>query len=72
MKIVYYDHHGPRNQPGFRGGGSAWWVTSNPDRSWDERFAEFAISEQLYWAIFHLDIIDDLHELPHEGLLGAY
>jgi len=72
MKIAYYDHHGPRNQPGFRGGGTAWWVRSDPERPWDEHFAEFDISEQLYWAIFHLGIIDDLAELPYSGLLGAY
>ncbi len=72
MKTIYYDNNGPGNQPGFRGGGSAWWVSSDPDRPWDEHFAEFSISEQLYWAIFHLGIMDDFYELPSHGLLGAY
>ncbi len=72
MKTVYYDKNGPENQRGFRGGGSAWWVRSEPDRPWDEHFAEFSISEHLYWALFHLGIIDDFYELPYEGLLGAY
>jgi hypothetical protein len=72
MKTIYYDNNGPGNQPGFRGGGSAWWVSSDPDRPWDEHFAEFVISEPLYWAIFHLGIIDDFAELPHDGLLGSY
>jgi hypothetical protein len=72
MKTIYYDNNGARNQPGFRGGGSAWWVSSDPDRPWDEHLAEFDISEQLYWAIFHLGIIDDLAELPYHGLLGSY
>jgi hypothetical protein len=72
MKTIYYDNNGPGNQPGFRGGGTAWWVSSDPDRPWDEHFAEFDISEQLYWAIFHLGIIDDFGELPYDGLLGSY
>jgi hypothetical protein len=72
MKTIYYDSNGPGNQPGFRGGGTAWWVSSDPDRPWDQHFAEFDISEQLYWAIFHLGIIDDFGELPYDGLLGAY
>lgn len=72
MKTIYHDNNGPRNQPGFRGGGSAWWVSSDPDRPWDEHFAEFSISEGLYWAMFHLGIIDDFGELPYDGLLGAY
>jgi hypothetical protein len=72
MRTIYYDSNGPSNQPGFRGGGSAWWVRSDPDRPWDENFGEFNISEQLYWAIFHLGIIDDFYDLPHDGLLGAY
>jgi hypothetical protein len=72
MKTIYYDNNGPRSQPAFRGGGSAWWVSSDPDRPWDDNFAEFDISEQLYWAIFHLGIIDDLAELPYDGLLGSY
>jgi hypothetical protein len=72
MKTIYYDSNGPGNQPGFRGGGSAWWVTSNPDRPWDEHFGEFDISEPLYWALFHLGIIDDFAELPYDGLLGSH
>jgi hypothetical protein len=72
MKIIYYDKYGPANQAGFRGGGSAWWVRPDPDRPWDEHFAEFDISEQLYQALFHLGIIDDFYEFPYEGLLGAY
>jgi hypothetical protein len=72
MKTIYYDNNGPTNQPGFRGGGSAWWVRPDPDRPWDQHFAEFSISEQLYWAIFHLGIIDDFCEQPYDGLLGAY
>jgi hypothetical protein len=74
MKTVYYDKSGPKNQQGFRGGGSAWWVRPEPDRPWDEHFAEFSISEQLYTALFQLGIIDDFYELglPIEGLLGAY
>jgi hypothetical protein len=72
VKTVYYDNHGPENQPGFRNGGTAWWVRSEPDRLWDEHFAEFPISEPLYWALFHLGIIDDFYQLPYEGLLGAY
>jgi hypothetical protein len=72
MKIVYYDNNGPKNQQGFRGGASAWWVRPEPDRPWDEHFAEFNISEQLYWTIFHLGIVDDFYELPYDGLLGAY
>jgi hypothetical protein len=72
MKTIYYDNNGPENQAGFRGGGSAWWVRPEPDRPWDEYFAEFSISEQLYWALIHLRIIDDFYELPHAGLLGAY
>jgi len=72
MKTIYYDNDGPENQAGFRGGGSAWWVRSDPERSWDEHFAVFSISEQLYWAIFHLGIIDAFYELPYDGLLGAY
>jgi|GEM_PF-6613366 len=72
MKTIYYDNDGPENQAGFRGGGSAWWVRSDPERPWDEHFAVFSISEQLYWAIFHLGIIDAFYELPYDGLLGAY
>lgn len=72
MKTVYYDSNGPTNQQGFRGGGSAWWVSSEPDRPWDENFAEFALSEHLYSALFHLGVIEGLCELPHDGLLGAY
>ncbi len=72
MKTIYHDNNGPSNQPGFRGGGTGWWVSSDPDRPWDEHFAEFSISEQLYWAIFHLGIIDDFGELPYDGLLGSY
>jgi hypothetical protein len=72
MKIVYYDNNGPRNQRGFLGGGSAWSVSPEPDRPWDEHFAEFDISEHLYWALFYLGIIDDFCELPHDWLLGAY
>lgn len=72
MKTVYYDNHGPRNQQGFRGEGSAWWVRAESDGPWDERFAELDISEELYWALFHLGIIDKFCELPHDGLLGAY
>jgi hypothetical protein len=72
MKTVYYDNNGPRNQQGFRGGGAAWWIRSEPERPWDEHLAEFRISEHLYWALFHLGIIDDFYKLPYEGLLGAY
>jgi hypothetical protein len=72
VKTVYYDSNGPTNQQGFRGGGSAWWVSSEPDRPWDENFAEFALSEHLYSALFHLGVMEDLCELPHDGLLGAY
>ncbi len=72
MKTVYYDNHGAGNQQGFRGGGAAWWIRPQPDRAWDEHLAEFSISEQLYWGIFHLGVIDDLYELPYDGLLGAY
>ncbi len=72
MKTVYYDNHGPTNQEGFRGGCSAWWVSPEPDRPWDENFAEFALSEHLYWGLFHLGIIDDFCDLPHDGLLGGY
>ena len=72
MKTVYYINNGPENQPGFRGGGSAWWVRTDPDRPWDEHFGEFRISEQLYKALFHLDIVDDFYELPIHGILGAY
>ncbi len=72
MKTVYYNNDGPESQLGFRGGGSAWWVSSDPNRPWDEHFAEFDISERLYWAIFHLGVIDDFAELPYDGLLGSY
>jgi hypothetical protein len=72
MKTVYYDNRGPKNQRGFRGGGSAWWVRRESDRPWDEHFAEFDISEDLYWALFHLGLMDDFYGLPHDGLLGAY
>jgi hypothetical protein len=72
MTTVYYDSNGPRNQPGFRGGGSAWRVSSDLDRPWDRHFAEFDIPEQLYWALFHLGLIDDFGELAYDGLLGAY
>jgi hypothetical protein len=72
VKIVYYDDDGPKNQMGFRGGGSAWWVRSEPDRPWDERFAELDISEHLYVAFFKLGIMDDFYELPHDGLMGPY
>jgi hypothetical protein len=72
MKTVYYDKNGPPNQVGFRGGGSAWHVSPEPDRPWDEHFAELDVSEQLYQALFHLGIIDDFYELPNHGLLGAY
>lgn len=72
MKTIYYDNHGSRNQLGFRGGGSAWWVRPQPDRPWDEHFAEFDVSEQLYWALFRLRIIEDFCGLSHDGLLGAY
>jgi hypothetical protein len=72
MKTVYYDNNGPERQQGFRGGGAAWWVRSDPDRVWDEHAAEFSISEPLYWGLFHLGLIDDFGELPHEGLLDAY
>lgn len=72
MKTIYYDVNGPEHQPGFRGGGSAWWVRPEPDRPWEDHFAEFSISEQLYWALFHLGIIDDFCGLPYDGLLGAY
>jgi hypothetical protein len=72
MKTIYYDSNGPGNQPGFRGGGTGWWVSSDRNRPWDEHFGEFDISEPLYWAIFHLGLIDDFAELPYDGLLGSY
>ena len=74
MKIVYYDHSGPEHQVGFRGGGSAWRISAEPDseRPWNEHFAEFSISERLYWSLFHLGIIDDFCKLPHYGLLGGH
>ena len=73
MKIIYYNSEGPRYQDGFRGFGEAWLVKVNdPNRSWDENHGVFPISEHLYWSLFHLDIIEDLHEVPHEWLLGTY
>ncbi len=53
-------------------GVSAWWVRPDPDRPWDEHFAELKISEQLYWALWHLGIVDDFEELPNDGWLDAY
>jgi hypothetical protein len=69
---VYYEQNGPPLQPGFRGGGRAWLVRPEPNRPWDEHFGEFEITEQLYWSLFNLSIIDALEQLPHDGLMGAY
>ncbi len=71
-KTIYYDENGPEIQPGFRGFGRAWWARSGTDSEWDEHFGEFKISEQLYWSLFHLGIVDALEELPHDWLIGAY
>lgn len=72
MKVIYYDPDGPRSQSGFRGFGEAWLVAPDPDRPWDENHGVFPISEHLYWSLFRLGIIEDLQDLPHEGLLGAH
>jgi hypothetical protein len=72
MKIIYYNSDGPRSQRGFRGFGEALLVEHDPNRPWDENHGVFPISEHLYWSLFHLGIIEDLAELPHEGLLGGH
>jgi hypothetical protein len=72
MRVVYYDPKGPRRQAGVRGPSHAWLVSAHSERPWDERFGEFQISEALYWALFHLDVVDALAALPHEGIMDAY
>ncbi|MFC1833591.1 hypothetical protein ACFL2Q_02510 [Thermodesulfobacteriota bacterium] len=72
MKTVYYNPEGPRIQEGFGGGGSAWWVSPEPDSPWDERFRELQISEQLFWAMWHLGVIEGFSGLPSEGPVDHY
>ena len=71
-RIIYYDPNGPRDQKGFRGSSEAWWVGQNPYRSWDERFGTFDLSEALYWSLFKFDIVEEILDLPHQFILGAY
>jgi hypothetical protein len=72
MKIIYYNSDGPRLQRGFRGCSEAWLVAHVPNRAWDENHGVFPISEHLYWGLSHLGIIEDLQDLPNEGLLGEH
>lgn len=54
-KSVYWDPAGPRRQRGFRGFAAARWIDPSP-RCRGER----PISEQLYWGLFELGLVDEL------------
>lgn len=72
MDVIYYDLANPKSLGAVRGTTRAWWIRQRHDRPWDERFGEFDIEAPLFQALFHLELVDRLLELPHEGLLGAY
>ena len=40
--------------------------------SGEDRSGEFAISEGLYWGLFHLGVVDYFGQLPNDGFIGAY
>jgi hypothetical protein len=71
VRKVYYDQNLKR-QLGFRGGAMAYWFKNRSAEFWDDCFGEFVISEPLYWALFHLDILDQFNELHHSGIIAAY
>ncbi len=70
--IVYFDPIGPRRQAGFRGPTEVSWVAKDPYGVWNRNVAALELSEQLYQALFCLNIVRQLEELPHEHMLTDY
>lgn len=71
-KIIYFDPIGTRRQDGFRGPTEVRWISKDRDGTWNGNVAAFALSEPLYQALFFLNIVQRLEELPHEFLLSDY
>lgn len=69
-RVLFYDRSGTRNQPGFRGRTSAFWMREASGT--DDDFGEFAIPEELYWALFNLGIVEFFRTLPTKNGIEAY
>ncbi len=67
--IIYFDPIGPRWQAGFRGPTEVSWVAKEPYGGWNRNVAALELSEQLYQALFFLNIVGRFEELPHEYML---
>jgi len=71
MKRIWYEP-AHRNDAVFRTG-QACWISTLPDRPFDEAFAELPISVNTYIGLLHFEIIDQLEHLPTQfGPLGSY
>lgn len=70
--IIYFDPIGPRWQAGFRGPTEVSWVAKEPYGGWNRNVAALELSEQLYQALFFLNIVGRFEELPHEYMLTNY